>query len=237
MTTYKKPSVVARNVPISYALAMTKLHSDIARMSDADLDAELAEVEACAKLLCSKIGLALRFEKRESESLAVPEYVPIQMFGDGDFVQVDAVLHRTKIADEDCIQRRKVHAFRMHDYKTAADLLAQCERLRDDSMLLEREDVVQSLLPPCCIDAKHAGGMMDRKLKEHKLASCHLLFAVLRGLSGCWIAVLPTAKPVQGSAGVEVMELLEGSLPEFRSREELELKMAMSCPEFKEVKL
>lgn len=72
---YKKPYVLARNLPVNNAMSMMQLHAEVDELEPDELDGKLAEAKDCAQVICDRFGLALAFEKSMHELAVSSSYV------------------------------------------------------------------------------------------------------------------------------------------------------------------
>jgi hypothetical protein len=226
---YKKPYVLARNLPVNNAMSMMQLHAEIDELEPAELDEKLAEAKDCAQVICDRLGLALAFEKSVHELAVASNGV----WYSGDLRDVEAVYVKPALWKVSSVQQPcKVCAFPKGKYKTfddIRDLAATRGSFLPD--MFETLSRMRDLLPLERLDPVLSAEGRARARKRHELSTYRLLFSLLQN-NGWWIFV-PSLSVASGLR----LDLLDGTLPKFASLEELKLKLEVHCPEFKEVAL
>lgn len=225
---YKKPYVLARNLPSGNAISMVQLHAEVDKLELDELDEKLAEAKSCAQVICDRLGLALTFEKSVHE-LAVSSGC-VWLSGDlrDNAVYVRPALWKVSTVQQPC----KVCAFPKGEYKMfddIRDLSAPRGSLLPD--MLETRSRMRDLLPLERLDPTLSAEGLACARKRHELSTYELLFSLLQN-RGWWIFV-PSLSVARGLR----MDLLDGTLPKFSSKEELVLKLEVHCPSFVEVEL
>ena len=226
---YKKPYVLARNLSVGNAMSMMQLHAEIDELEADELDKELAEAKDCAQVICDRLGLALAFEKSVHE-LAVSSD---SCWYSGDLRDVETVYVRPALWKVSSVQQPcKVCAFPKGKYKTFDDIrdlaASRASFLPDMFETLSR---MRDLLPLERFDPALSAEGLVRAKKRHELSTCRLLFGLLQNKS--WWIFVPSLSVARGLR----LDLLDGMLPKFGSKEELVLKLEVHCPQFKEVEL
>ena len=226
---YKKPYVLARNLLAGNAMSMMQLHAEIDELGADELDRELAEAKDCAQVICDRLGLALAFEKSVHELAVSPD----SCWYSGDLRDVETVYVRPALWKVSSVQQPcKVCAFPKGEYKTFDDvrklLAPRGSHLPDTLEPLSR---MRDLLPLERFDSALSAEGLARARKRHELSTYELLFGLLQN-DGWWIFV-PSLSVARGLR----LDLLDGMLPKFGSKEELVLKLEVHSPQFKEVEL
>lgn len=214
---YKKPHVLARNLPVGNAMSMMQLHAEVDELEPAELDEKLAEAKACAQVICDRLGLALAFEKSVHELAVASNY---NWYGgdlrDEGTIYVRPVLWKVSPVQQPC----KVCAFPKSKYKTfndIRDLAATRGSFLPD--MFETLSRMRDLLPLERLDPALSAEGLARAKKRHELSTYRLLFGLLQN-KGWWIFV-PSSSVARGLR----LDLLDGTLPKFASLEELKLKL------------
>ena len=226
---YKKPYVLARNLPIGNAMSMMQLHAEVDELELAELDEKLAEVKVYAQVIRDRLGLVLAFEKSVHELAMSP--VNVWQSGnlrDNKVTYVQPTLWKVSSVQQPC----KVYAFAKGEYKTFDDvkglLAPQDIHLID---VFESRSCLRDLLPCERFASTLSVEELARARKQHEFLTYILLFGLLQ-IGSCWIFA-PSLSVARGLR----MDLLDGTLPKFGSKEECVLKLELHCPKFKEVQL
>lgn len=225
---YKKPYVLARNLPTSNAMSMVQLHAEVDELEPAELDEKLAEAKDCAQVICDRLDLALTFEKSVHELAVSSSYNWLSGDLRDNAIYVRPALWKVSSVQQPC----KVCAFPRGEYKTFDDIRAlSAPRGSFLPDMFEARSRMRDLLPLERLDPVLSAEGLARARKRHELSTYRLLFSLLQN-KGWWIFV----SSLSVARGL-CMDLLDGTLPKFASLEELKLKLEVHCPEFKGVAL